>query len=56
MIDDRGRRVKEATPLTPVEILGLNSVPDVERFSYQPKAKRKQEILRKHLLTRARRN
>lgn len=29
MIDDRGRRVKEATPSTPVEILGLNSVPDV---------------------------
>ncbi len=28
MIDDSGRRVKEATPSTPVEILGLNSVPD----------------------------
>ncbi|MDD6505002.1 MAG: translation initiation factor IF-2 [Lachnospiraceae bacterium] len=27
MIDDKGRRVKEATPSTPVEILGLNSVP-----------------------------
>ena len=27
MIDDRGRRVKEATPSTPVEILGLNDVP-----------------------------
>ncbi len=28
MIDDKGRRVKEATPSTPVEILGLNSVPN----------------------------
>ena len=27
MIDDKGRRVKEAIPSTPVEILGLNSVP-----------------------------
>ena len=28
MIDDKGRRVKEATPSTPVEILGLNEVPN----------------------------
>ena len=28
MMDDKGRRVKEATPSTPVEILGLNDVPD----------------------------
>ncbi|WMJ88388.1 translation initiation factor IF-2 [Anaerocolumna sp. MB42-C2] len=28
MMDDKGRRVKEATPSTPVEILGLNEVPD----------------------------
>ncbi|MSS63330.1 translation initiation factor IF-2 [Velocimicrobium porci] len=28
MVDDKGRRVKEATPSTPVEILGLNEVPD----------------------------
>ena len=27
MIDDKGRRLKEATPSTPVEILGLNDVP-----------------------------
>ena len=27
MMDDKGRRVKEATPSTPVEILGLNGVP-----------------------------
>lgn len=29
MMDDKGRRVKEATPSTPVEILGLNEVPGV---------------------------
>ena len=28
MMDDRGRRVKEALPSTPVEILGLHDVPD----------------------------
>jgi translation initiation factor IF-2 len=28
MMDDKGRRVKEALPSTPVEILGLNEVPD----------------------------
>ena len=28
MIDDKGRRVKEAGPSTPVEILGLNDVPE----------------------------
>ena len=29
MIDDKGRRVKKAGPSTPVEILGLNEVPQV---------------------------
>lgn len=28
MMDDKGNRVKEAGPSTPVEILGLNDVPD----------------------------
>ena len=28
MMDDRGRRVKEAGPSTPVEILGLSDVPN----------------------------
>ncbi len=28
MVDDKGRRVKEAKPSTPVEILGLNNVPN----------------------------
>lgn len=29
MFDDRGNRVKKATPATPVKVLGLNSVPQV---------------------------
>ena len=28
MMDDKGRRVKEAGPSVPVEILGLNDVPN----------------------------
>ena len=28
MMDDKGRRVKEAGPSIPVEILGLNDVPN----------------------------
>jgi len=28
MVDDKGRRVKEALPSTPVEIIGLNAVPE----------------------------
>ena len=28
MMDDKGRRVKEAGPSTPVEILGLGDVPN----------------------------
>lgn len=40
MINDQGRRVKEAGPSTPVEILGLNSVPNAgEVFMVQDSEK-----------------
>jgi len=40
MIDDRGQRVKEAGPSTPIEILGLDDVPEVgSRISSSPTAK-----------------
>ncbi len=40
MIDDQGRRVKEAGPSTPVEILGLSSVPEAgETFVSTPTEK-----------------
>ena len=40
MVDDKGRRVKEAGPSTPVEILGLNDVPNAgEIFICHPNDK-----------------
>ena len=36
MIDDKGRRVKEAGPSTPVEILGLNDVPGAGEIFVSP--------------------
>ncbi|MCR4924478.1 MAG: translation initiation factor IF-2 [Lachnospiraceae bacterium] len=36
MIDDKGRRVKEAGPSTPVEILGLNDVPNAGEIFISP--------------------
>ena len=35
MMDDKGRRVKEAGPSTPVEILGLNDVPNAGEILYR---------------------
>ena len=35
-MDDKGRRVKEAGPSTPVEILGLNDVPNAGEVFVQP--------------------
>ena len=37
MIDDKGRRVKEAGPSMPVEILGLNDVPNAGEVFVAPK-------------------
>lgn len=37
MIDDRGRRVKQAGPSTPVEILGINGIPNAgDTFTVAP--------------------
>ncbi|MFT3985643.1 MAG: translation initiation factor IF-2, partial [Lachnospiraceae bacterium] len=38
MIDDKGKRVKEATPSTPVEILGLNDVPNAGEIFVSPES------------------
>ena len=38
MVDDKGRRVKEAGPSTPVEILGLNDVPNAGDVFVAPKS------------------
>lgn len=35
LIDDRGRRVKEALPATPVEVLGLSAVPEAGDRLYE---------------------
>ena len=50
MIDDKGRRVKKAGPSTPVEILGLNEVHRLVKFSLQPKLKKKHVRWLRHLL------
>ena len=38
MIDDKGKRVKEAPPSTPVEILGLNDVPNAGEIFVSPES------------------
>ena len=47
MMDDKGRRVKEAGPSTPVEILGLNDVPNAgEVFVATGERERGQKLCR----------
>ena len=45
MMDDKGRRVKEAGPSTPVEILGLGDVPNAGAVSYTHLDVYKRQIL-----------
>ncbi|QNM05287.1 translation initiation factor IF-2 [Qiania dongpingensis] len=40
MMDDKGRRVKEAGPSTPVEILGLNDVPSAGEIFVAPESEK----------------
>ncbi|MCR5626126.1 MAG: translation initiation factor IF-2 [Lachnospiraceae bacterium] len=40
MLDENGKRVKEAGPSTPVEILGLNNVPDAGEIFVSPKTEK----------------
>ena len=47
MMDDKGNRVKEAGPSTPVEILGLNDVPNAGEVFVALPNERKREALRK---------
>jgi translation initiation factor IF-2 len=45
MFDDRGRKLKEATPSTPVEVLGLSGVPDAgDSFYVVDSERRAREI------------
>lgn len=53
-MDDKGRRVKEAGPSTPVEILGLNDVPNAGEVIVGCGNEKKQETLQRHLFHRAR--
>ncbi len=51
MIDDKGRRVKEAGPSTPVEILGLSDVPKQVRHSLLLILRKRQEHLLTHYIS-----
>jgi len=51
MFNDQGKRIKKATPSTPVEILGLNDVPQVGDFLTVSGDERKaQALVEKHKL------
>ncbi len=53
MMDDKGRRVKEAGPSVPVEILGLDDVPNAGEVVVCCKnEKERQEAWLRHLLLR----
>ena len=55
IFDDKGKRIKKAEPSTPVEILGLNSVPDAgESFTVVADERHARGIVGKHEAARAR--
>ena len=57
MMDDKGRRVKEAGPSTPVEILGLGDVPNAGEILMSIESdKEAKNYCRAHSLQRTRRH
>ena len=45
LVDDKGKQVKEASPSTPVEVLGLNSAPEAgDQFDVVPNEARAREV------------
>ncbi|MCA3560812.1 MAG: translation initiation factor IF-2 [Aestuariivirga sp.] len=45
LVNDKGRQVKEASPSTPVEVLGLNSAPEAgDQFDVVPNEARAREV------------
>ena len=51
MIDDKGRRAEEAGPSTPVEILGLNSVPDVGEIFMSTESEKESRTISEAFIT-----
>ena len=51
MIDDKGRRVKEAGPSIPVEILGLNDVPEAGEVFLSTKNEKEARVIAETFIT-----
>ena len=56
MMDDKGRRVKEATPSTPVEILGLNEVPDAGEIFIATESEKEARTIAEAYISQGREN
>lgn len=54
MVDDKGRRVKEAGPSKPVEIIGLNEVPAAGETFYMTETEREARMLAEKVSARER--
>lgn len=54
MVDDKGRRVKEAGPSKPVEIIGLNEVPAAGEVFYMTETEREARLLAEKVSARER--
>ncbi|MGN0335475.1 MAG: translation initiation factor IF-2 [Lachnospiraceae bacterium] len=54
MMDDKGRRVKEATPSTPVEILGFNDVPQAGDIVISPETEKEARTMAEAFVARGR--